>query len=253
MDDDPESVANENYVSAFIEMSRELDQGSVQQFDTITATCSGLPSEPYNRLFVLQAPLPDEFSAAIDWQRDRGEPYWITTTEQTSDIIEQQLADHGFEHVQSQPGMLLEPLDTVPDPVSPAEIGIVRDRDGFDALVDAFAGAFEVSRELTRQAYSMSFLDHDELELFVGHVDDTPVACGLLFQRDRQAGVYSIGVVDEYRRQGIGRDMTWAVLETGAKAGCTVGVLQSSEMGRPLYERIGFETAVTYHQFGRPH
>jgi predicted acetyltransferase len=63
------------------------------------------------------------------------------------------------------------------------------------------------------------------------------------------AGVYSIGVVEEFRRRGIGDAMSRAVLRAGHEAGCQVGVLQLSEMGYPLYEQLGFETVVTYHQF----
>jgi ribosomal protein S18 acetylase RimI-like enzyme len=74
-------------------------------------------------------------------------------------------------------------------------------------------------------------------------------ASGLLVQSGHVAGVYTIGVVEEFRRRGIGEAMTWEVLRTGRDAGCRVGVLQSSEMGYPLYERMGFGTVVTYHHF----
>ena len=47
--------------------------------------------------------------------------------------------------------------------------------------------------------------------------------------------------------------MTREVLRAGREAGCQVGVLHSSEMGYPLYERMGFETVVTYQQFERQH
>lgn len=83
----------------------------------------------------------------------------------------------------------------------------------------------------------------------MGRVDDKPVACGLLVRTDDVAGVYTIGVVDEFRRQGIGEAMTWAVLHAGYERGCRVGVLQSSDMAYTLYEKMGFETVVTYHHF----
>ena len=71
----------------------------------------------------------------------------------------------------------------------------------------------------------------------------------LRFANGAVAGVYTIGVVEEYRRQGLGEAMTGAVLRAGRDAGCQVGVLQSSEMGYPLYRSMGFETVVTYHHF----
>ncbi|MFC7192206.1 GNAT family N-acetyltransferase [Halocatena marina] len=80
-------------------------------------------------------------------------------------------------------------------------------------------------------------------------MDGRPAATGLLIQSGHVAGVYSIGVVEEFRRRGIGKAMSWEVLRAGREAGCQVGVLQSSEMGSPLYEKMGFETTVTYHHF----
>ena len=70
-----------------------------------------------------------------------------------------------------------------------------------------------------------------------------------MFRTGDTAGVYSIGVVEGYRRRGIGRAMTLAVLRLGRDAGCRIGVLQSSEMGYPLYEAMGFESVETYHHF----
>lgn len=43
--------------------------------------------------------------------------------------------------------------------------------------------------------------------------------------------------------------MTWATLRAGRDAGRRVGLPQSSEMGVPVYERMGFETVVTYRHF----
>ena len=61
--------------------------------------------------------------------------------------------------------------------------------------------------------------------------------------------VYSIGVVEDARRRGIGKAMTLAVLRLGRDAGCRIGVLQSSKMGYPRYEAMGFESVETYHHF----
>jgi hypothetical protein len=43
--------------------------------------------------------------------------------------------------------------------------------------------------------------------------------------------------------------MTWAAIAAGAAAGAERAILQSSEPGAPLYERMGFVTPSRYRQF----
>ena len=46
--------------------------------------------------------------------------------------------------------------------------------------------------------------------------------------------------------------MTARAMADGAVAGCDVAALQTSEMGRPIYERLGFQAVVRYMAYVDP-
>src|SRR6478752_1818731 len=55
------------------------------------------------------------------------------------------------------------------------------------------------------------------------------------------AWIGTIWVVPDRRRQGIGERLTEAVLDVAGDAGCRTSVLVATDVGRPLYEKLGFE------------
>jgi len=62
----------------------------------------------------------------------------------------------------------------------------------------------------------------------------------------------SIFVSPEARGHGVGRALTEATHDALAAAGCRTEVLVATEMGRPLYERIGFDVQCWYRTLEAP-
>ncbi|MFE2088046.1 GNAT family N-acetyltransferase [Streptomyces sp. NPDC059460] len=65
----------------------------------------------------------------------------------------------------------------------------------------------------------------------------------------RVAGVYVVMTAEDQRREGIGTALTGAALEAGRERGLSVGTLQVSPFGFPVYEHLGFETVTAYELF----
>ena len=86
----------------------------------------------------------------------------------------------------------------------------------------------------------------------IGRVDGQPVATALLAQTDETAGIYNVATLAEYRGRGFGEAATWAAVGEGARRGCTHSVLQSSDLGYPVYSRMGFVDVGRYVQLEGP-
>lgn len=244
------SRLNAHSRSALEKIADHVSDGKVAQLGPLTAVSVGLPTSVYNQIFAFEPPVDENLEEAISWMADRELPYWVTVPKPVLDDISEQFAELGLTKSEKvYPGMMMPSLAEVPSTETSVDISAVTDSAQHGEFVKAFSTVFETTPEYARRANPLSMLDDDDMELFIGYSDGNPVACAHLIQTGDVAGVYSVGVQPDARRQGIGEAMTWAVLRSGRAAGCEVGVLQSTEMAYSLYQRMGFETIVNYHYF----
>lgn len=76
--------------------------------------------------------------------------------------------------------------------------------------------------------------------MFVGYLDSEPVATNMLFTGAGVASVYAVATIPAAQQKGIGAAITLKPLLDAREIGYRYGVLFSSEMGIPVYQRIGF-------------
>jgi GNAT superfamily N-acetyltransferase len=77
-------------------------------------------------------------------------------------------------------------------------------------------------------------------ELFVGRIDGEPVASSLAFAGGGAVGLYGVGTAPDHRGHGFGGAVSAAVVEWGHGRGERWAILHSTEMGEPVYRRLGF-------------
>jgi hypothetical protein len=77
------------------------------------------------------------------------------------------------------------------------------------------------------------------LHLFVGFVEDRPVSVSTAFVAEAVVGVYAVATLPDVRGRGYGAALTWRATTVEPRL---PAMLQASDLGRPIYERLGFVT-----------
>jgi GNAT superfamily N-acetyltransferase len=110
------------------------------------------------------------------------------------------------------------------------------------------AGGFGDRREFFRMSVGLGD-SHPVVAVADGRIVGTGV--GAVHGSVGWIGV--VFVVPEFRCRGLGRAITEAVCNGLEGAGCRSLVLVATEMGRPVYDRLGFREQSLYHMFsGEP-
>lgn len=107
---------------------------------------------------------------------------------------------------------------------------------------------YESSEKLIHlwQTFYLNIYREDSLHLYLGNLNDKPIATSGVFFGGGVAAIGPIGTLPEYRRQGIGEAMTLAALRHARNYGYRIAVLTASPMSINIYQRIGFQKYCTF-------
>ncbi len=221
--------------------------------DLLLANTGG-PFAQFNIAF-LKPPM-QEVDAAIDrgeqFFGDRGFPFRFGVRDDGRDLVAKRLLDAGYIEQPAVPTFVLPEIAA--PPALPAGLEIVEVVPG--PIADEYRGVaergFGFPAGMGQVALSDAVLTHPDATHLLGRVDGEPVATSLLQMSNEVAGIYFVACEENHRRKGYGEALTWAAAAAGAQRGARVASLQASEMGRPVYERMGFERTGNYHYFETP-
>jgi ribosomal protein S18 acetylase RimI-like enzyme len=87
----------------------------------------------------------------------------------------------------------------------------------------------------------------------VGEAGGRVVATGLATANGTVGWLGAIVVDAAFRSRGFGRAMTEELIRRLRAAGCETISLEATDAGRPMYERMGFRLATSYHQLQSDH
>jgi GNAT superfamily N-acetyltransferase len=164
------------------------------------------------------------------------------------------LAGAGFEPTEATGMAVL--LSAVSRPAQPEglEVSAVRGEEDLLAWLDSFSRSFG-SKPLGRTHPWFTPFGHLGFDadgpcvLFVGRVDGEAVTTSLAFSGGGAVGIYGVGTVPEFRGRGYGSAVTLAAMDWGREKGADLAILHATELGEPVYRRLGFEAVCATSQW----
>ncbi len=188
----------------------------------------------------------DRIDRVVRWFAKREMPHlwWVGLEDEPRDLGDR-LIRHGLVRDDtSLPGMVAR-LDHLPIEALPASVTVERvaDEATYRSACAVFAAGFSAPPEFgaaLEKIAAIGFTDDVPLRTFLARVDGVPVATSLGIRTGDVLGIFNVATLPDVRGRGIGRAVTLAAMRDGAAEGCAVAVLQSSQIGHPVYERLGF-------------
>lgn len=238
-----------------VELARVTPGGEVVERGRVIGSFSGIPQATFNPIHCwepadgMNRDLPpvvdraDELGLRFEVVVPSGAPH--------EDEVARLAAEAGLVSARRHaPGMVLDDLDETPalpdgigcrEIVDPAEAGVLVGLALGLGMPDGVAARVYGPEPVAAEAYRwFVLLDGDE-----------PVACSMVSLADDVAGIFAVGVPPAHRGRGLGAAATWEAIRAGREMGAAVAALEASEMGRPVYERMGFRTVVELRSFVR--
>jgi GNAT superfamily N-acetyltransferase len=141
-----------------------------------------------------------------------------------------------------------------PPAIDLAEVSDEAGRRGYVAVsVEAYRELALPADVIGAQLGTVESLHGPDVRAVVAHDRGRPVAAAMVVLSDGVAGIQMVGTVPDARGRGLAELCTRWTVNTGFRLGATAAVLEASEMGEPVYRRMGFVELSRYRWcFGPP-
>jgi GNAT superfamily N-acetyltransferase len=246
-------LEHENWIAYLTGVASCDARTTVARSGGVLTLLTGLPMDWFNQILIeREEATPATVLDAVTQAQAQGIDFVVRLRRGMDDRFIPTLTQAGLEAKPPEtatPGMVAFPIDhdaIARQAVPELDIQRVTDPAGIDAHRQTATAGFGADPALAQGNVCASLLDRPGCVVYVGYAEGDPVVSGLGWRSGRTIGVYSIATIASARRRGYGAAMTARVVADGALAGCDIAALQASEMGRPIYERLGFRTVITY-------
>lgn len=242
----------QNMINIMGQMSNNSPRIDLERTQQVIRNESDISHPLYNRVIAYEGTLSgnalDDIGRVADYYRARSVPFTWLTWSQDDNVanITQALETIGLKKVDDMSGMSLSLTDWTYD--APAIPGLaiepIRTPSEMNWFKDIVLPVFELKEEagdvFVQVCEAAAFCENAVFRHYVGFMDGEPAAAVTAFHDGETIGIYNVATLEAYRRRGLGSALTAHALLEGQAAGGQLAVLQSSNMGKGVYQSIGF-------------
>jgi len=228
-------------------------RGEVHEVGRLVVCLTGAPAPWFNATLVVEdGPGVDDDLLAARGVYPPGLGFGIEVLPELQPSARRAVEAVGFHVIDGSPVMNLD-IDALvaPPPPDGVEVLEITDPAGLDAVAATDAAGFGGDAGVTRRFLADGVLDDPTQRVYAAMSDREMVGAGETSLADGVLGVFGVTTVPAARRRGIGAALTaHMIAERSDEA--DLATLDASELGRGVYERLGFRTVTTREVWGPP-
>jgi len=202
---------------------------------------SSWPNMIYNTSFSEEK--SDEFVHANTTAiKDRkAPPFWLLEDGVLNETLSQKLSKAGMRPIMHWTGMGISINAPLKYELSPTtKIRKVENTADLNAWQNILNQALMTSNKIQDGIFEKLY-KQDNFKLYLVLENDVPVATGLAYFNANNCGIYMISTLAEHRQKGYGSAVTKHCINAAHQKGITNIVLQASDKGVSIYEKMGFK------------
>lgn len=172
--------------------------------------------------------------------------WWSVCPSSKPDNLGEYLKAHSFNEMDDTPIMAAELHNLVDDRPKPKDFVIkeANDEDSIRLFWDLWYTGYpmpEISGKLFADCFvEIGYHSDNKMKLFIGYLTGEPVATSIMILEGGVVGLNGVVVLPEARGKGIGTEMSLHPLRVARSVGYKIGVLDATQHGLGIYQRIGF-------------
>ncbi len=223
-----------------------LGNKSVVEVGNGASLCAtGIPVATLNCVFTTREDAaPSDVEKILDAIHGKGLPYCVQIRPGCSDQLAEAARERGLSAHGSIPLMRLDAgaVDVARDAAHP-DLRIRQLSSDERHLHIAIASeGFEVPPALFEEMMTQAVFALPGFHSYVGSAGGEPVTTAVAMVESEHVGIYNVATAKAWRGRGYGAAITARGVLDGFRAGASFALLQSSDPGFGVYERLGFRT-----------